>query len=262
VRLESETIKPQWPKYNSQNKEFLFILVNCNLGRLSDRYRMTKRLAYIFIFFVMPLIGYSQTMHDLTDIKFKAISDSLIKSKTDSKFRESITYERTREIYYYSDSSLTNNDWINQKPIKGVNVVYQFADSCNQIYSYQTKGIRRGGFEITFDFNYKIVKKPDFKLLLQISKAHKNCYISYETAQKIAIENSEPKSRKTWTNELVYDLLVDKVYWLIEREFGFRKGVLETIKIDATNKVIIEKTSIPYRRGFFSALSNNVFKVP
>lgn len=111
-----------------------------------------KRLIYFFILIVISVIGLSQTMHDLTDSKYREIADSLLVSKTDLAFRESIIYKRTTETFYYPDSSLQNNDWINQKPIKGVNVYYQFVDSCNQTYSYQLKGLRRGGFEITFDF--------------------------------------------------------------------------------------------------------------
>lgn len=210
-----------------------------------------KRLIIFFILIVISVTGFAQTMHDLTDSKYREIADSLLLSKTDLAFRESIVYERTTETFYYPDSSLQNNEWINQKPIKGVNVYYQFVDSCNQTYSYQLKGLRRGGFEITFDFDYKIIKQPDYSKLKEISKAHNDCYISYETAEKIAIENSKPKSRKTWTNQLVYDLVIDKIYWLIERESGFRNGVVESIKIDAIDKTIIEKTELPfYKKGF------------
>lgn len=222
-----------------------------------------KRLINFFILFVISANGFTQTMHDLTDSKYREISDSLLLSKTDLAFRERIVYERTTETIYYSDSLLQNSEWINQKPIKGVNVYYQFVDSCNQIYSYQLKGLRRGGFEITFDFDYKIVKQPDYSQLKEISKAHNDCYIAYETAQKIAIENSKPKSRKTWTNQLVYDLVIDKVYWLIERESGFRNGVIESIKIDAIDKSILEKTELPfYKKGFFRAINDCIFKVP
>ena len=207
--------------------------------------------------------GFSQTMHDLTDTKFRGIADNLLEEQTDFSFRESIVYERTTETFYYPDSSLQNNEWINQKPIKGVNVYYQFVDSCNQTYSYQLKGLRRGGFEITFDFDYNIIKQPDYSQLKEITKAHNDCYISYETAQNIAIKNSKPKSRKTWTNQLVYDLVMDKVYWLIERESGFRNGVIESIKIDAIDKSILEKTELPFfKKGFFRAINDCIFKVP
>jgi hypothetical protein len=212
---------------------------------------------------VISVNGLSQTKHDFTDSRYREIADSLLVSKTDLAFIESIVYERTTETFYYPDSALQNNDWINQKPIKGVNVYYQFVDSCNQIYSYQIKGLRREGFEITFNFDYKILKQPDYSKLKEITKAHNKCYISYETAQKIAIENSKPKSRKTWTNQLVYDLVIDKVYWLIERESGFRKGVIESIKIDAIDKSILEKTELPfYKKGFFKAINDCMFKVP
>lgn len=212
---------------------------------------------------VISANGFSQTMHDLTDSNYREIADNLLESKTDLAFRKSIVYERTTETFYYPDSSLQNSEWINQKPIKGVNVYYQFIDLCNQTYSYQLKGLRRCGFEITFDFDYKIIKQPDYSELKEISKAHNDCYISYETAQKIAIEESKPKSRKTWTNQLVYDLVIDKVYWLIERESGFRNGVIESIKIDAIDKSIIEKTELPfYKKGFFKAINDCIFKVP
>jgi hypothetical protein len=212
---------------------------------------------------MISVSGFAQTMYDLTDSKYREISDSLLLSKTDLDFRECIVYERTTETFYYPDSSLQNNEWIIQEPIKGVNVYYQFVDSCNQIYSYQLKGLRRGGFEITFDFDYKIIKQPDYSQLKEITKAHNSCYISYETAQDIAIENSNPKSRKTWTNQLVYDLGIDKVYWLIERESGFRNGVIESIKIDAIDKYILEKTEKPfYNKGLFKAINDCIFKVP
>ena len=222
-----------------------------------------KRLITFFILIVISVNGLTQTMHDLTDSKYREISDSLLLSKTDLVFRESIVYERTTETFYYPDSILHNNEWINQKPIKGVNVYYQFIDSCNQTYSYQLKGLRRGGFEITFDFDYKIINQPDYSQLKEIAEAHNDCYISYETAQSIAIKNSKPKSRKTWTNQLVYDLVIDKVYWLIERESGFRNGVIESIKIDAIDKSILEKTELPfYKKGFFKAINDCIFKVP
>jgi hypothetical protein len=207
--------------------------------------------------------GFSQTMHDLTDLRYREIADSLLISKTNLAFRESIVYERTTETFYYPDSSLKKNDWINHKPIKGVNVYYQFVDSCNQTYSYQLPGLRRERFEVTFDFDYKIIKQPDYSQLKEIAKAHNDCYITYETAQNIAIENSKPQSRKTWTNQLVYDLVIDKVYWLIERESGFRNGVIESIKIDAIDKSILEKTELPfYKKGFFRAINDCIFKVP
>ena len=224
---------------------------------------MIKQLIYSFILITFSITGFSQVMYDLTDSIYREIADSLLESKTDLEFRKSIVYERTTETFYYSDSSLKNNEWINQKPKKGVNVYYQFIDSCNQIYSYQTKGLRRGGFEITFDFDYNIIKQPDFDQIKRITKAHNDCYISYETAQKIATDNSKPKSRKTWTNQLVYDLVIDKVYWLIKRESGFRNGVIETIKIDALDKSILEKTELPfYKKGFFRAINDCIFKVP
>jgi len=222
-----------------------------------------KRLINFFILIVISVNGFTQTMHNLTDPKYREIADSLLLSKTDLAFKARIVYERTTETFYYPDSLLQNSEWINQKPIKGVNVYYQFVDSCNQIYSYQLKGLRRGGFEITFDFDYKIVKQPDYYQLKEISKAHYNCYIAYETAQKIAIENSKPNSRKTGTNQLVYDLVIDKVYWLIERESGFRNGVIESIKIDAIDKSILEKTELPfYKKGFFRAIIDCIFKAP
>lgn len=222
-----------------------------------------KRLINSFILIVIPVIGFSQPMHNLTDSKYREIADSLLKSKMDLSFRECFVYERTAESLYFPDSSLKNNDWINQKPAKVVCVYYQFLDSCNQIYSYQTKGLRKGGFEITFDFDYNIIEQPDYCLLKKVTKAHNDCYISYEIAQNIAIENSKPKSRKTWTNQLVYDLVTDKVYWLIERESGFRNGVIETIKINALDKSIVEKTELPfYKKRFFRAINDCIFKVP
>lgn len=223
---------------------------------------MLRRLIFHMILIVITSKGFSQTMHVLTDSKYRVISDSLLLLKTDLEFREGIIYERTTETFYYPDSLLQNDEWINHKPIKGVSVYYQFIDSCNQTYSYQLKGLRRSGFEITFDFDYKIIKQPDFSQLKKIAKAHYDCYIDYETAQYIAIENLKPKSRKTWTNQLVYDLEIGKVYWLIERESGFRNGVIESIKIDAIDKSILEKTELPYFKVFFKAVNDCIFKVP
>jgi len=222
-----------------------------------------RQLLFLIILIVISSNGFSQTMHYLTDSKYREIADNLIESKTDLAFRKSIVYERTTETFYYPDNSLQNNEGINQKPIKGVNVYYQFIDSCNQTYSYKLNGLRRGGFEITFDFDYKIIKQPDFFQLKEITKAHNDCYISYETAQNIAIENSKLKSRKTWTNQLVYDLALDKVYWLIERESGFRNGIIVSIKIDAIDKTILEKKEIPfYKKRFFRAINDCIFNVP
>lgn len=200
-------------------------------------------------------------MYEIKDYRFRAIADSLIDSRTDLEFKKAVRYQRTWECYY-DTSDINSKDWSGFKSIKGVIVYYDFIDSCNQDYHYQTKGFRRGGFEITFDLNRNIVKQPNFDFLKKVSAIHNKCFISYNTAQNIAINYFKPKSRKTWTNQLVYDLVTNRVYWLIERESGFRNGIIETVKIDAENKSLIEKTSLPYRKGFFRALNDKIFKIP
>jgi hypothetical protein len=216
----------------------------------------------IWVLLIIPCIGFSQTMYEVKDSKFHVIANSLIDSLSDLKLKGAIRYKRTWECYY-DTSNFNSKNWPGSKSQKGVKVCYDFIDSCDQIYGYRTNRFRSSGFEIIFDFNYEIVKQPDFQFLNKVSQIHNKCFIDYDTAQSIAINNSHPKSRKTWTNDLVYDLVINKVYWLIERESGFRNGIIETIKIDAENKQIIEKTSTPfYKKGYFKALSDKIFKVP
>ncbi len=218
------------------------------------------RTIYILAFLIFSLtnVGFSQTMHEVKDYRFRQIADSLINSKTDTEFRKAIKYERTWECYY-DTSNINSENWSGFKSVKGVNVDYAFIDSCDQTYVYRTKGLRRGGFEITFDLNRNIVEQPNFEFLKEVTTIHNKCFISSDIAQNVAIRYCKPKSRKTWTNQLVYDLLSNKVYWLIERESGFQNGVIETIKIDAQNQNLIEKTSTPYRKSFFEALGAKMF---
>lgn len=216
----------------------------------------------LIILIWLPILGYSQTMYEVKDQKFKLIADSIIDSHTDSNFRKGIRYSRTWECYY--DTSDMNSKILTEfKPVKGVKVCYGFFDACNQSYSFMTKTFGMGELEIKFDFRFRIVELPKFELMKKVVEIHYKCFISYDTAQKIAIKNSKPKSRKTWTNRLVYDLVTNNVYWLVKRESGFRNGIIETIKIDAINQQIIEKTELPYfRKGLFKALMDCIFKVP
>ena len=212
----------------------------------------------IFAILIIPNMGLSHTMSEVKDSRFREIADSLINSSTNSELKEAIVYQRTWEDYYTkSDTNFLKSDML-----KGVSVYYDFINSCNQSYYYQTKHIRRGGFTITFDLNHIIVKQPNFEFLKTVVVIHDSCFISYEIAEAIAIKNFNPKSRKTWTNQLVYDLLTNKVYWLIERESGFQNGILESIKIDAKTKEVIEKSSMPFKKGFFKALIDNIDEVP
>jgi len=201
-------------------------------------------------------------MYEVKDNRFKIKADSVIDSNTDSKFRKSIRYARTWECYY-DTSDMNSQNWSGFKSVKGVSVYYDFVNNCNQEYMYQTNGLMRGGFEITFDFKYKIVKKPDFVLLKSVAKIYDSCFISYDSAQSIAIKNSRLKSKKTWTNYLVYNVINGQIYYQIDRETGFRKGVIETIKINATNGKVYEKTEIPfYTRNIVRAIWDNIGKVP
>jgi len=53
-----------------------------------------------------------------------------------------------------------------------------------------------GGFAYTFDFEYNLICEPDYELVKAVSEAHAKCYISYDEAQKIAIENTQKKIAK------------------------------------------------------------------
>jgi uncharacterized membrane protein YkoI len=146
---------------------------------------------------------------------------------------------------------------------KYVDVYYDFVDSCGQKYGYAIKSCMTSvGFKITFDFEYNIICEPDYQLLKTISLASTNCYISYEKAQKIAVENSNPKSRKTWTNYLINDISNNIVFWWIERETGFRKCNVEKFKIDARTGKVLERAEYILQKNFFEALWNNIGKVP
>ncbi|MCL1868248.1 MAG: hypothetical protein FWF72_04815 [Paludibacter sp.] len=80
--------------------------------------------------------------------------------------------------------------------------------------------------------------------------------------KKLRLKTRRKKSRKTWTNYLINDLTTNQVFWLIERETGFRNGIIEQIKINAISGEVIEKNEMKYRKNFFEALSNKLFKVP
>ena len=208
-------------------------------------------------------------MRKVEDETYKHMADSLLNIRMDSTFVQFIGYRG-----YFGTWETFNNKCLdyekidfdslfNSKPIKYVNVYYDFINICGQKYGYQTKGFRTsGGFEYTFDFDYNLICEPDYELIKAISKAHDKCNISYDEAQKIAIENTQKKSRKTSTNYLINDLTTNQVYWIIERETGFREGIIEILKIDAINGTIIEKKEQRYyRKNFFKALSDKIFKV-
>ena len=221
---------------------------------------MRFRFAILFLF--LCAYGKSQTMYKVDDRRYKHLSDSLISLRLDSSFVEFISYSRTWETFNHKCVDLETI--FDSKPIKYVNVYYDFINLCGQKYGYQTKGFRTsGGFEYTFDFDYNLICEPDYKLIKAVSGAYEKCYISYDEAQKIAIENTQKQSRKTWTNYLINDLTTNQVYWRIERETGFRNGIVEQLKIDAISGKIIEKDEINYYpKSFFKALSDKLFKVP
>ena len=194
------------------------------------------------------------------------MSDSLLNVKMDSSFIECIRYLGTWETFSHRCVDLDLDSFLvsKSKPIKYVNVYYDFINLCNQRYGYKIGGYQTsGGFYYTFDFDYNLVCEPGYELIRAISEAHRSCYISYDEAQKIAINNTQPKSRKTWTNYLINDLTINRVYWLVERETGFRNGVVEKLKIDAISGDIIEKEEMNYyKKNFFKAIADKIFKVP
>lgn len=219
------------------------------------------RFRFVILFLFLCAYGKSQTMHKIDNLRYKHLSDSIISIKLDSSIFESIDYFGTWETFGHK--CIDFETILDSKPIKYVNVHYHFISLCGQKYGYQTKGFRTsGGFEYTFDFDYNLICEPDYELIKAASEAHEKCYISYVEAQKIAIENTQKKSRKTWANYLINDLDNNQVFWWIERETGFRNGIIEQIKINAINGEIIEKNEIKYYKNFFKALSDKLFKVP
>lgn len=224
---------------------------------------MKRIIQFIILFFFA--YGKSQTMYEVKNNKYRHLSDSLINIRLDSSFTKYIRYSRTWESFFYDClvPQVILDSLFNSKPIKHVSVYYDFINLCGQKYGYRIRGFgTSGGFQYTFDFNYNLLCEPDYELLREITKAHEKCYISYDEAQKIAIENTKLKSRKTSTNYLMNDLNTKQVYWWIERETGFRNGITEILKIDAISGEIIEKTEMEYYgKKFFEALVDKVFKV-
>ena len=212
-----------------------------------------KNWIIVFLTF-LSIVGKAQTMREIKDIKYKNIADILIKAQMDSTFIDNIVHSRTSETFFNRCQNVDEIDF-KSKPTKYVSVYYNFVDSCGQPFGYRIKGFQTSSFEFTFTLEYDLICEPNYSLLNEISKAHYDCYISYGEAQRIAIENTNSKSRKTWTNVLINDLVTNQIYWLIKRETGFRKGFIETLKIDAKNGKVLEKKEEEfYPRSFFKAL--------
>jgi len=222
----------------------------------------------IILLISLCVCAQSQTMRVVRDRKYRNMADSLINVRLDSSLTSGLRYSRTWETFMHrclepkidSLSDTIPKFTLNPDRIKFVNVYYDFITSCGQKYGYQTKGFTTsGGFEFTFDFDYNLVCEPNYELFTELLKAHQYRYISYRDAQKIARKNTKRKSRKTWTNYLIYDTRNNQMYWWIERETGFRNGTTKELRIDAVNGDVIEKIEMPFRKRFFEAVSDIVF---
>ena len=199
----------------------------------------------------LSVYAQSQTMRVVRDGKYKNLADSLISVKIDSSLTSGFRYSKTWETFVHKCL------WIDSvfNTTKYVNVYYDFITSCGQRYGYRTETFTTsGGFEYTFDFDYNLICEPNYELITKILKAHQNCYISYDEAQKIAKKNTQQKSRKTWTNWLIYDTRNSQMYWWIERETGFRNTTTEQLRINAVNGDIIERREWKNRKRFFEAV--------
>jgi hypothetical protein len=220
--------------------------------------RITGLLLLLFLSF--PLVGFSQSLHEVEDTAFRREAGRLIDSLTDPAFTAAIRYQRTRECYYDSGEPDTAS-LSGYRRLRGVCVNYVITDSCGQACYYQLKGVRLGEFALTFDQNHRIVELPDFGMLKKIAVVHKYCFISAETAVAVAKRHFKSASGTMQIPQLVVDLVSKRNYWLIERESGFRNGLLETIRIDALTQEVLEMASQSYKKGFWEALRAGIKRV-
>ena len=110
----------------------------------------------MILFLFLCTYGKSQTMYEVKDNRYKYLSDSLININFDLSIPEWIRYSKTWETYTYR--CIDFGSIFSIKPIKYVNVYYDFIDLCGQKYGYGTNGFRKSsGFQYTFDFEYNLI---------------------------------------------------------------------------------------------------------
>ncbi|GHT35320.1 hypothetical protein FACS18945_0590 [Bacteroidia bacterium] len=199
-----------------------------------------------------------QPYYQITDLKYKQIADSILKSKTDFNFMQSVVCFWTVKGFYKMSYWTEDSIIVDESPATYYGVRYELKNKCEQKYGNKFK---LGGWayptsiNFTFDENLNLVQEPDYEQILKVVLPYEVCYISLNEAQKIAKQNSKLGFRKTWTNYLLNDYTNNRVVWLMEREKGFMKCTVQTIEIDATTGIVLNTDEYPLRKRFFEALS-------
>ena len=230
---------------------------------ITDFNKNMKKL--LFVFFLLILIGncYSQIPKEI----IVSLADSIVIANTNQTFLEALI----KDTVDISDSLIFHkhtlpkikgdfNCYSRTGDTKMYSILYRFKPISNpECYIIDKNGLRPACFSLKFIQNTSLylLDEPDYELFIRFYSRLKNVKIvDKQTSIHTAKSHFSEHMRDSHRQQLAYNTIDDKFYWLITKHKGFRRVKEETAIIDAESSNFIRIEKEEYFRSFWMTIGD------
>lgn len=217
-----------------------------------------KKLLLIFVLLILIGNCYSQIPKEI----IVSLADSIVLANTDQTFLEALIKDTVEIPFHliFQKNTLSKikgdfNCYFRTGDTIMYSLLYRFKSNSNpECYIIDKKAFHPACFRLNFIQNTSlyIVYEPDYELFIRFYSRLKNVKIvDIQTGIHIAKSHFSEHMRDSHRQQLAYNTIDDKFYWLITKHKGFRKVKNETAIIDAESSNFIRIERDEYFRSFW-----------
>lgn len=222
-----------------------------------------KHLLLIFVLLILIGNCYSQIPKEI----IVSLADSIVLANTDKTFLDALkkdTVEISFPWIFHGNALPKIYGDFNCYSRTGDTILYSLLYSFKPISNPECYIIDKNGFHpacFCLEFiqikSLYLLKEPDFELFIKFYSRIKNVTIVDKQAGiHAAKDHFSEHMRDSHRQQLAYNTIDDKFYWLITKHKGFRKVKNETAIIDAESSNFIRIERDEYFRSFWLTIGD------